>query len=85
MPDVVPIKLRSRIMSRIRAKNTQIELEIRRRLFVRGFRYRIHRMDLPGTRYRVSEIQNRNIRTWMLGTTMDATYLLYPRHVDLGG
>ena len=49
MPDVVPIKLRSRIMSRIRAKNTQIELEIRRRLFVRGFRYRIHRMDLPGT------------------------------------
>ena len=30
-------------------KHTQIELEIRRRLFVRGFRYRIHRKDLPGT------------------------------------
>ena len=49
MSEVAPTRLRSRIMSRVRAKNTQIELEIRRRLFVRGFRYRIHRKDLPGT------------------------------------
>ena len=49
MPDAVTPRVRSRIMSGIRAKNTQIELEIRRRLFVMGFRYRLHRKDLPGT------------------------------------
>ena len=49
MPDAVSPKVRSRIMSGIRAKDTRIELEVRRRLFVMGFRYRIHRKDLPGT------------------------------------
>ena len=36
-------------MSSVRAKNTKLELEIRRRLFAMGFRYRLHRRDLPGT------------------------------------
>lgn len=49
MPDIVNKKTRSRIMSSVRAKNTRLEWEIRRRLFAMGFRYRLHRKDLPGT------------------------------------
>ena len=36
-------------MSSVRAKNTKLEVEIRRRLFSMGFRYRLHRKNLPGT------------------------------------
>lgn len=49
MPDIVNKKTRSRMMSSVRAKNTGLEWEIRRRLFAMGFRYRLHRKDLPGT------------------------------------
>jgi len=35
-------------MSRIRGKNTKPEHVIRRGLFALGFRYRLHRRDLPG-------------------------------------
>lgn len=35
-------------MSSVRAKNTKLELEIRRRLFGMGFRYRLHEKHLPG-------------------------------------
>ena len=49
MADIVDKKTRSRMMSSVRAKNTKSELEIRRRLFRMGFRYRLHRKDLPGT------------------------------------
>ena len=49
MMDIVNKKTRSRMMSSVRAKNTKVELEIRRRLFAMGFRYRLHRKDLPGT------------------------------------
>ena len=37
------------MMSAVRAKNTKLETEIRRRLFAQGFRYRLHAIDLPGT------------------------------------
>lgn len=37
------------MMSSVCAKNTKLELEIRRRLFAMRFRYRLHRKDLPGT------------------------------------
>ncbi len=47
--DFVDSKTRSRMMSAVRAKDTQPELAIRRRLFARGFRYRLHGDDLPGT------------------------------------
>jgi DNA mismatch endonuclease (patch repair protein) len=36
-------------MSRIRSKNTSIELALRRALWARGLRYRIHFSDLPGS------------------------------------
>lgn len=37
------------MMSRIRSKNTRIELMVRRYLFRNGFRFRIHDKRLPGT------------------------------------
>ena len=49
MVDFVDKQTRSRMMSSVRAKNTRLEMEIRRRLFAMGFRYRLHRADLPGT------------------------------------
>ena len=46
--DTVDGATRSRMMSSVRAKNSRFELEIRHRLFAMGFRYRLHRKDLPG-------------------------------------
>ena len=46
--DIVTPAVRSRMMSGIRGKNTQPELLIRKALFVRGFRYRLHDASLPG-------------------------------------
>lgn len=48
MTDVVDSATRSRMMSGIRSKNTKAEVEIRKRLFAAGFRYRLHDKKLPG-------------------------------------
>ena len=40
---------RSRIMSLVRSKDTKPELVVRRLAHSLGFRYRLHRADLPGT------------------------------------
>lgn len=48
MADIVDKKTRSRMMSGIRGKNTKPELRIRKGLFSRGFRYRLHDKRLPG-------------------------------------
>lgn len=47
--DIVSPEKRSEMMSGIRAKNTKPEMRVRRALFSRGYRYRLHRRDLPGT------------------------------------
>lgn len=39
---------RSYIMSRIKSKHTKPEMLVRRKLFSRGFRYRLHSKKLPG-------------------------------------
>lgn len=39
---------RSEIMSRVKSKNTSPELRIRSALHRMGFRFRLHRRDLPG-------------------------------------
>ena len=39
---------RSALMSRIRSSGTSPELAVRRMLHARGFRFRLHRKDLPG-------------------------------------
>lgn len=48
MADIVDRRTRSRMMAGIRSKNTKPELIIRRALFARGFRYRLHGKKLPG-------------------------------------
>ena len=48
MADVVDSETRSRMMSNIRGANTKPELNVRRRLHAAGFRYGLHRKDLPG-------------------------------------
>ena len=39
---------RSKIMSRIRSKNTKPEMIVRKRLHSLGYRYRLHKKELPG-------------------------------------
>lgn len=46
--DIVDPATRSRMMSRIRGKNTKPELIIRKLLHAAGLRFRLHRKDLPG-------------------------------------
>ncbi|RYG99116.1 MAG: DNA mismatch endonuclease Vsr [Alphaproteobacteria bacterium] len=48
MPDVVDQITRSRMMSGIKGKNTDPEIQIRRALHARGFRFRLHSSDVPG-------------------------------------
>lgn len=48
MADIVDKATRSRMMSGIKGKNTKPEVMIRKGLFSKGFRYRLHRKDLPG-------------------------------------
>lgn len=49
MVDVVSPADRSRMMAGIKGKNSQPELLVRRLLFASGYRFRLHRHDLPGT------------------------------------
>lgn len=46
--DTVERTVRSRMMAGIRAKHTRPEMVIRGLLHAAGFRYRLHRRDLPG-------------------------------------
>lgn len=48
MADVHSPKIRSYNMSRIKGKNTKPELIVRKFLFSKGFRFRIHNKNLPG-------------------------------------
>lgn len=46
--DKVSAKQRSENMRRIRQRNTAPEIQVRRSLHSMGFRFRLHRRDLPG-------------------------------------
>ncbi|MDE5657495.1 MAG: very short patch repair endonuclease [Muribaculaceae bacterium] len=48
MADVLSKEQRRRCMSHIRSKDTKPEVLVRRFLFASGFRFRLHRKDLPG-------------------------------------
>lgn len=48
MADTLSSPERSKLMSRVRNKNTGPELAVRRALHAAGFRFRLHRKDLPG-------------------------------------
>jgi len=49
MTDIVSPERRSAMMARIGSKDTQPELRVRRMAHALGFRFRLHRRDLPGT------------------------------------
>ena len=49
MADTLSPKERSERMSRIRSRDTQPELRVRRLIHGLGYRYRLHCSDLPGT------------------------------------
>ena len=46
--DIWTRQKRSEVMSKIRSKDTKPELRVRSALFKQGYRFRIHRNDLPG-------------------------------------
>ena len=48
MTDVYDAATRSRVMARVKGKNTEPEMIVRRALTRLGARYRLHRKDLPG-------------------------------------
>jgi DNA mismatch endonuclease (patch repair protein) len=49
MADIVDKVTRSRMMARIRAKDTKPELLVRRYLWAAGLRFRLHAKGMPGT------------------------------------
>ena len=49
MADVLSKEQRRKCMSHIKSKNSKPELLVRQFLFANGFRFRLHRKDLPGT------------------------------------
>jgi DNA mismatch endonuclease (patch repair protein) len=46
--DTLTSKERSAVMARVRGKDTRPELAVRRLVHAMGYRYRLHRRDLPG-------------------------------------
>ena len=48
MPDVFSPEKRSWIMAAIKGKNTKPEIRVRKLLHAMGYRFRIHKKDLPG-------------------------------------
>jgi len=48
VPDTYSPERRTALMRRVRAKNTAVEVRVRRALHGRGFRFRLHPDDLPG-------------------------------------
>ncbi|SRR6266446_5476606 len=47
--DIFEKKRRSEIMARVRSSNTMPEVRVRKLLHRMGYRFRLHRKDLPGT------------------------------------
>ncbi|MGJ3232909.1 MAG: very short patch repair endonuclease [Oceanicaulis sp.] len=47
--DVFSPEERSRVMARVKGKDTRPELTVRRLAHALGYRFRLHRKDLPGT------------------------------------
>lgn len=49
MPDVYDKATRSQVMRSIGSRDTKPEMHVRRALHSMGYRFRLHRADLPGT------------------------------------
>ena len=48
MTDTISPEVRSRVMSKVRSRNSRPELYVRRTIWAEGFRYRLHVRKLPG-------------------------------------
>ena len=48
MPDMFDAKKRSEIMAKVHSTNTTPEIRVRKLLHRMGYRFRLHRRDLPG-------------------------------------
>jgi DNA mismatch endonuclease (patch repair protein) len=48
MTDTISTEMRSRVMAKVRSKDTQPEMRVRRLIHAAGYRYRLHCRDLPG-------------------------------------
>lgn len=46
--DTLTVEQRSALMARVRDRDTKPELFVRKALYARGYRYRLHARDLPG-------------------------------------
>lgn len=46
--DALPSAVRSALMGKVKGRNTWPEVKVRRALHSSGFRFRLHRKDLPG-------------------------------------
>lgn len=49
MTDVVDTATRSRMMAGIKGRDTKPEIVVRKALFAAGYRFRLHRRDMPGS------------------------------------
>lgn len=49
MADTITPQQRSETMRRVKGKDTRPEMKVRRLIHGMGYRYRLHRRDLPGT------------------------------------
>ncbi len=49
MTDRIAKEKRRALMARVRSKNTKPEMIVRKMLYSMGYRYRLHRKELPGT------------------------------------
>lgn len=49
MSDILDKETRRKLMSSVRSKNTSHELRVRKALFSKKLRYRIHKKNLPGS------------------------------------
>lgn len=80
MSDKMTPEQRHRCMSHVRSKDTKPEMTVRRYLFVRGFRYRIHVKEPAWqARYRAAQIScgdicERVLLAWARGVRL----LLFP-------
>lgn len=63
-PDIVSSEVRSKMMAAVKSKNTSPERAVRKRVFNEGFRYRLHKKNLPGSpdlsfpKYRIAVFVN---------------------------
>lgn len=66
------------MMAAVRRKDTAPELAVRTALFAAGFRYRLHRRDLPG----VPDIVLPGFRLAILSTAVSGTGITVPEVAD---